>query len=145
MFIIDGPENDVLKRNHRVLNPVSRTSLKWISMTQRSSGYAFVLQSGQVSIPFETSVGYEVDESTGKGYLLTRFERFGASLLIEDRTGIQAYQFRDEEDESSWKRLAAEAVLIFGGSYNGPKSPPELYRVELDGKILTRRDFGYPS
>jgi hypothetical protein len=119
LFVIQAPENDLLKTNHKVVDPETGTTLKLISMTQRSGGYAFILQRGDVAIPFEMSRESGIDEKTGKEYMLTRFMTFGVSFLIESRTGIQAHRFQDSEDEHDWKRLAAEAVLIFGGCTTG--------------------------
>ena len=42
-----------------------------------------------------------------------------------------------------WRRIAAEALLIFGRDYNGFDLDPAYARVQIDDEILTRRDFGY--
>lgn len=73
-----------------------------------------------------------------------RFSSFGRSGETH-RLGYATYEFADETEEKHWKRIAAEALLIYGPSYLGMTFKDGYARVEVDGELLKRSDFGYSA
>lgn len=68
---------------------------------------------------------------------------FGTSIYLKGDRNVPNYEFSSDEEARRWRRIAAEAVLIFGLDYNGFNLAPDYVRVLLNGELLTRRDFGY--
>ena len=128
----------------RVLDPETGTTLEMVARTGRYPGKAFVLAHGDMEIPFQTTIEEScIDKGTGEEYYLSRFDGFGSSLYAQTFRVVPAVTFQNDEGLKKWKTLAAEALLIYGMHYTGFDVDPSYFRVELDGKILTRKDFGY--
>ena len=91
-------------------------------------------------IPFETTTEHRRDER-GKDYISVRFRTFGSKVHAE-RHGVGPYHFSGEEERRQAMILAVEALRTFGGNYSGPDNPEGFHRIEHDGRIYTKRDFG---
>ena len=126
----------------RVVDPERGISLELVALPGRKPGGAYVLRTPRVAVPFETS---EQDGLRDAGGLYRRitFTSFGSSFYASTRAGIPPALFESAEEEMALMMLAIEAILIFGDYYNGFASRPLFYRVEFDGRIFTRLDFGY--
>lgn len=68
---------------------------------------------------------------------------FGTSIYLKGDKDVPNYDFSSDEEARHWRRIAAEALLIFGTNYNGFDLDPAYARVLLNGELLTRGDFGY--
>jgi hypothetical protein len=97
-----------------------------------------------MQIPFHTEerTGL-IDPYTGKPYFTSEIVSFGTSIYLKGDRDVPNSVFRDDGVALEWRRVAAEAVLIFGLDYNGFDLDQEYVRVLFDGNLLTRRDFGY--
>jgi hypothetical protein len=97
-----------------------------------------------MQIPFHTKerAGL-VDEITGKPYFVTEIVSFGTSFYLRGDRYVPDCVFGNRDKALEWKRIAAEALLIYGLRYDGPSLDPDYTRVLLGGQLLTRRDFGY--
>ncbi len=94
-------------------------------------------------IPFECPSESNWDES-GNEYLVKRFQYFGGAAQAEYQAGILPYEFKDDAERREAMLLAVEAVLAYGGFYNGIEYPAGEYRVEFEGRLYTKSDFGLP-
>ena len=146
MFSIHKPQDDNLfGRKTRVVDTDRDISLQLKNTTGRELGGAFVLTHGDMQIPFHTKeqAGL-VDEVTGKPYFITEIVSFGTSFYLRGPRYVPDYLFGSRDNAGEWKRIAAEALLIYGCRYDGPNLDPDYTRLLLDGQLLTRRDFHYP-
>lgn len=57
--------------------------------------------------------------------------------------GIQPYTFSNDAEKQRWILLAAEALLVYGGFYNGDAMGEGYARVEVEGRAKTLKDFDY--
>ncbi len=134
MFSIYLPEGEPwYSTKRRVLDFDKGIALEYVrslGKEEEERGKAFVLSDGTTRIPFVTRIIFDVNPKTGETYFYSMIDSFN-------------HKFANAQDETRWRRTAAEALLIFGSIYNGFKHDPDSVRVELDGKLLTRRDFGY--
>ncbi|GAB3251457.1 hypothetical protein [Arthrobacter pigmenti] len=146
MFTIHAPDASIYAKTRRVLDPESGITLEFVGATGRSPGRAFILSQNEVAIPFDISFDRgAVDHSTGEEYTLMRFGSFGTSMWVRPWSDVPPYTFSSVAEEQKWKNIAAEALVVCGTSYNGLDFGPDHFRVELNGNILSRRDFGYTS
>lgn len=146
MFIIHAPDTSIYSKTRRVLDPESGTTLEFVGATGRTEGRVFILRQNDVAIPFDVSIDWGVvDDDSGEKYTLMRFASFGASIWVQRWSDVHSYTFSSAEEEREWKTIAAEALVVCGTSYDGPNFGPDHFRVELNGSILSRRDFGYTS
>lgn len=145
MFSIHRPDDDNwFGGKTRVVDAEREISLQFKNTTGRELGRAFVLAHADKQIPFHTKDRSGlVDEVTGKPYFVTEIVSFGTSLYLKGDRNVPDYVFGDRDKALHWKRIAAEALLIYGSRYDGPSLDPDYTRVLLDGELLTRRDFGY--
>lgn len=145
MFSIYVPEGEPRWSNkRRVLDADRDISLQLKALTGREPGMAFVLSHGSMRIPLHTAeqTGL-VDAVTGKPYFTSEIVSFGTSIYLKGDRDVPNYDFSSDEEARRWRRIAAEAILIFGLNYNGFALAPDYVRVVLNGELLTRRDFGY--
>lgn len=91
-------------------------------------------------IPFEILFDSRRDDG-GKEYIVQRFKTFGGSLSAE-RFGLKPYHFEDEEERRQAQFFAIEAVLAYGGFYDGFKHPDGHHQIEFEGRLYTKSDFG---
>lgn len=147
VFQIDSPEDDnLLQGKTRVVDVERDISLKFMNSTGREPGGAFVLTHGDMRIPFHTKqTSGLVDEETGAPYFISEIVSFGSSLYLKGDRDVPAYNFTSHDEGVKWRRVAAEALLIYGVRYDGPSLDPAYTRVLLEGELLTRRDFGYKN
>ena len=145
VFSIYLPEQEPWYSNkRRVLDRDRDISLRLAALTGRDPGKAFVLCHGHMHIPFHTEERSGlIDPATGKPYFTSEIVSFGTSIYLKGDRDVPNYVFRDDGAALEWRRVAAEAVLIFGLDYNGFDLDPGYVRVLLNGELLTRRDFGY--
>jgi len=138
------PDEPWYSNKRRVVDADRRISLHLKALTGRDPGKAFVLRHGNMSIPFHTEerTGL-VDPLTAKPYFSSEIISFGTSIYLKGNRNVPNHRFNDDDEARQWRHVAAEAVLIFGLDYNGFDLDQEYVRVLLDGKLLTRRDFGY--
>ena len=103
-----------------------------------------MLRHGNMCIPFHTElVAGLVDPDTGKPFFTSEIISFGTSIFLKGDRDVPNYEFSSDEEQRRWRRIAAEAVLIYGLAYDGLDLDPDYVRVILNGEVLTRRDFGY--
>ncbi|WP_327016445.1 hypothetical protein [Cryobacterium sp. MP_3.1] len=108
----------------------------------RIPGDGFLLTWGDRQIPFESLSSQVSDPVGGESYYLVKFTAFGVSAAVELRTKVNLYRFGSDEELATARRLAAEALLVYGLSCNGPTYPDGENRVELHGVELRLIDFG---
>ena len=71
--------------------------------------------------------------------------RFTANLgSIQIDILIEPYEFSDEETRARFLLLAAEALIVFGWSYDGFTQDEGFIRVDVGGRTLTLRDIAHP-
>lgn len=87
--------------------------------------------------------GGQIDAVTGKPYFFSEIVSFGTSIYLKGDRDVPNYEFGSDEEAKQWRRIAAEALLIYGRNYNGFDLDPDYARVLLNGELLTRRAFGY--
>lgn len=145
MFSIFVPEGEPWYSNkRRVLDTSRGLTLQFMASTGRDPGKAFVLTHGSIRIPFHTAEQSGLtDELTGGPFFVSEIVSFGTSIYLKGDRDVPNRRFGTDEEARQWRRIAAEAVLIFGLDYNGLDLAPEYARVLLNGELLTRRDFGY--
>ena len=130
----------------RVVDAERDVSLQFKNTTGRELGRAFVLTHGDMQIPFHTRERSGlVDEVTGKPYFVTEIVSFGTSFYLRGPRYVPDYVFGSRDKALAWKRIAVEALLIYGLRYDGPSLDPDYTRVLLDDQLITRRDFGYTN
>lgn len=145
MFSIYLPAREPWHSNkRRVLDAERNISLRLGALTGRDPGKAFVLTHGNIRIPLHTEerTGL-VDSETGRPFFTSEIVSFGTSIYLKGDRDVPNYEFSNDADARRWRRIAAEAVLIFGLDYNGFDLDADYVRVQLNGKLLSRRDFGY--
>ncbi len=145
MFSIYVPEGAPRwSTERRVVDAERDITLKFEAATGREPGKAFVLSHGSMHIPLHTAEqGGLIDAVTGKPYFFSEIVSFGTSIYLKGDRNVPNYDFSSDEEARRWRRIAAEALLIFGRNYNGFALAPDYVRVLLNGELLTRRDFGY--
>lgn len=94
------------------------------------------------TIPFTNRNEEIKDPATDDTYFITRFDSFGSTTLLQYSHGILPYRFKDAAEKSLLQMLAVEGLLVFGSFYNGDQQPNGKYRIELNGRLYTKNDFG---
>lgn len=56
---------------------------------------------------------------------------------------LPPYNFRDSEEERLAEQLIAEAMIIYGGFYNGETEPDGTYVVKIGSAVYTKRSFQF--
>jgi hypothetical protein len=145
MFAIDRPEDDNWYSGEtRVIDAERGLSLEFRNGTGRDLGGAFVLTHGGMEIPFHTrQSGSLIDEESGRPYFIVEIVTFGTSIYLKGDRDVPDYFFQSVEQSRMWRRIASEALLIYGLHYNGLQFDPDYIRVLLEDRLLTRKDFGY--
>lgn len=144
MFAVEPkPEGPPGPSKKWVIDHDRNLSLQVLVGLGRSNGQAFILVHNNITIPFNIMLDPgHIDPESGDPYFVMRFSSFGRSGAAH-RLGYATYEFADEAEEKHWKRIATEALLIYGPSYMGMKFKDSYTLVELDGELLKRSDFGY--
>jgi hypothetical protein len=106
-------------------------------------GVSFVLSWGGRVIPMDV-VRRQVHNPDSAPYLLSVFQTFGFSPAIKFRAGIKSFSFSSADEEHTARMLAVEALLVFGGNYDGLERPDGYNRVAFEGHEWILSDFGYP-
>ncbi len=113
------------------------------TLGREMSGSLFKLVWGDRIIPFECLSESKWDEN-GNEYFVQRLRYFGGAPRAEYDAGIMPYEFRDEVERREAMLLAVEAVLAYGSLYNGIEYTDGVFRIEFEGRIYTKSDFGLP-
>ena len=114
----------------------------------RAPGWVHLLGDGNNTIPFATREAWREfprDPLTGERFKITRIQSFGSLCAKDTATGslFLPHTFIDDDDRAQWLRIAAEATLVCGSTYNGMDYKDGYFRVELGGQLLRLSDFGY--
>ena len=143
MFVIESsiqPESNLEAR--AVVDVDRHVKLVYASGHGRMPGSAFVLTWGDRVIPFDASANEVRDAVSGDTYFRTTIQMFGASPSAENAVGARPFAFADEEERAAAYRLAVEALLVFGSSYDGLSKPDGYNRVLEGGREWRLSDFG---
>lgn len=144
MFSIFIPEGEPrYSPDRRVVDAERNISLEFMNATGRDPGKAFALTHEDMTIPFHTAESDGSDPETGDWYFASEIVSFGTSIYLKGDRNVPDCAFGSDEEARRWRRIAAEALLVFGRNYNGFAYPQAQVRVVLDDELLTRRDFGY--
>lgn len=142
MFHIEEMKKSGSERNRIVADHARGVWLQMLSSIGPEPGTVFKLVWGERVIPFEAVRDEQHQQGTSEVFFLTRFLTFGRSIFAKSRSGIDEYSFESPEERKQAQLLAVEALLIYGGHYDGDKRPEGYNRVELEGRVYTKRDFG---
>ena len=145
MFSILIPEDEPwYSPDRRVVDAERNISVEFRNATGRDPGKAFTLTHDDMTIPFHTAESDGTDPETGDWYFASEIVSFGTSIYLKADRNVPDHDFDSDEEAHRWRRIAAEALLVFGRDYNGFDYPPQRVRVVLNDELLTRHDFGYP-
>lgn len=116
MFSIYLPEGEPWYSTNRQVLYVDRDiSLQLLALTGREPGKAFVLRHGGRRVPLHTAEQSGlVDRVTGRPYFTSEIVSFGTIIYLKGDRNVPNYEFSSDEEARRWRRIAAEAVLIFG-------------------------------
>jgi hypothetical protein len=142
MFQIEAMERSGSGRNRIVVDHVRGVWLQMLTSIGPEPGTVFKLAWGERVIPFEAVRQEQHQHDFGEVYFLTRFLAFGRSIFAKSHSGIDEYAFESRQERTQAQMLAVEALLIYGGHYDGDKRPEGYNCVEFEGRIYTKRDFG---
>ena len=119
------------------------TSLETVgALTQESRQFMKLVWRGRVT-PFEIVRSQMRDESTGEVYYLTQFTRFPGAVVKKDYgDDVVFHRFASDEERREAQLLAVEALLVYGGIYDGEERPDGYNRVEFEGRLYRKSDFG---
>jgi hypothetical protein len=142
MFKIEVVEGG---RSHRVVDTDNGVYLEWLVTGSPYSTEVFNLVHPDGGIPFTTDRERGIDTETGLPFFVFKFQTFGSAPRAHINTKHLVYRtFIDDVEKHHWMKVATEALLVFGSSFNGLNTPnPRYVRVDFDGKIYTVEDFGY--
>lgn len=132
---------DPLLGRQYVADEDRKLKLQRVAGLPHRPGAAFILTAEDAVIPFEVTGDLLTDPESGQKYVLRRFEKFGASPTAKLFGNFQPCVFPDEETKQRLLLAAAEALLIFGWSYDGPSREDGFIRVDVGGRILTLHDI----
>ncbi|MFD1196997.1 hypothetical protein ACFQ3K_01460 [Brucella gallinifaecis] len=82
----------------------------------------------------------------GNEYIVEYISQFGGSPYVWNRKGesikIHAWHADSPEQEREAMLLAIEALLVYGGFYDGYEHADGIIRVEFESRLYTKSDFG---
>lgn len=104
-------------------------------------GRSFIFTVGDHKIPFDTVTDPVADERGT--HWLTQFDSFGASFTVARLVEIPEPKFASQSERDEAQSLAAEALLVFGQSYDGLDLPDGEVRVLWHEREWVLSDFGY--
>ncbi|MDP9984098.1 hypothetical protein J2W14_003521 [Pseudarthrobacter oxydans] len=142
MFRVEKTEDSLVPR---VADADAGVYLEWLVTGSRYTTEVFELVNASGGIPFTTSREYGVDPETGRKSTLFKFISFGSAPRAQSRAEhLVNRTFKDDDERRYWMRIATEALLVFGTSFNGLEAPYSGFtRVEMNGRSYTLGDFGY--
>lgn len=144
MFSLFIPEGEPwYSPERRVIDAERDITLEFMNGTGREPGKAFVLTHGAMMVSFHTAEFDGTDPKTDDWYFASEIVSFGTSIYLKGDRNVSDHAFETDVEARRWRRIAAEALLVFGRDYDGFDYPPQQVRVLLDGELLTRHDFGY--
>ncbi|MGN6307482.1 MAG: hypothetical protein ACTHNH_21900 [Mesorhizobium sp.] len=144
MFRIEPtPWNDPVlgKPQKRVIDHERDAWLQFVCSQRCGATVMKLVWHGNV-VPFERDRWEVSDEPIGEIWYRSRFGPFGASSAAKRWEGIEPYHFDDPHLRRQAQMLAVEALLVFSGHYNGDIRPDGYDRVEFDGRLYRKSDFG---
>ena len=143
MFSIHLPEGEPwCSDQRRVLDTERRISLQFTGGIGSEGVRGFLLTHGAMRLPFATTERTS-DAAGGRRYFVHEIVSFPDPFYVPAGSETTAGGFSSSDETNSWRRTAAEALLVFGRDYNGFDLDPDYARVQMEGERLTRRDFGY--
>ena len=142
------PEGSQGQPGRRVIDPDRNVWLQFIHGSRARVNTMKLVWKDEV-IPFEISLrGFKDDPPGGTSYVW-HFERFEGTTSAQNwgyvdpsKGGVTPYHFDDPSVRREAQLLAVEALLVYGGNYDGETSPDGYYRVEFEGKLYRKSDFG---
>jgi hypothetical protein len=139
MFVVEPSKE---KHAHALLVDHARDVwLRYGSTATNGSFKGFLLGWGEREIPFDVQTT-PLQDDTGQTYYLKRFISFGGSAAPRVTELMESYNFQDDTEREHATLLAIEAMIAFGGYYNGLDKPDGVHRIEHNGRIYTKKDFG---
>lgn len=120
-----------------VIDEERSTWLRFEMATGKDPGMVFKLKWEHRLIVFEATLETKVDDLTGSPFYLYKFQAFGESIFSH----VPSYEFADATELDAALLLTAEALITFGGFYNGDVAKEGEYRVAIKDKILRRGNF----
>jgi len=81
-------------------------------------------------------------DDEGKEYIVQHIYEFGGTGPL--RGSVKPWKAETPQRRREAMLLAVEALLAYGGLYDGYKKPDGLYRVEFEGRLYIKSDFGLP-
>lgn len=134
-----GPAGDTLM----VIDEERDVWLQYLGGLGSEPGSCFKLVWKGQAIGFDIRPDNQIDEE-GNDYTIRRLFGFGDSINAEAKDGIKPWRTKDDEDRRQAKLLAVEALLAYGGFYDGYKHLDGIYRIEFEGRFYTKSDFDLP-
>ena len=144
MFRIEPtPWNDPVlgKPQKRVIDHERDAWLQFVLRKRNSTRVLKLVWKGNV-IPFEAIRTEVRDEPPGEIWYCWRLGVFGGTIAAKLWDGTEPYEFGSPQLRRQVQMLAVEALLVFGGHYNGDIRPDGYDRVEFDGRLYRKSDFG---
>jgi hypothetical protein len=143
VFSIHLPEGEPwYSDQRRVLDTERRISLQFTGGIGSEGVRGFLLSHRAMRLPFATAERTS-DAEGGPRYFVYEIVSFPAPFYVPAGSETPAGGFSSSDETNSWRRTAAEALLVFGRDYNGFDLDADYARVQMEGELLTRRDFGY--
>lgn len=143
MFSIEKtPESGEFRGKKYVVDHDRNVWLEYVSGHGPHPGGAFHLKWGAHSIGFDT----DYTEFPDGNYVVETIRNFGNSIDAEMHLGVRQYIFDDPQTRREAEALAAEALVVFGGYYNGMAVPDGRYRIRIgrtSDEYFTLSTFGY--
>jgi hypothetical protein len=131
----------------RVVDHDRFVSLRCASELGDESGATMVMTWLGRVIVFEIMCEFVSAPPGGRPHSVITLSSFGTSSLAIYHPGMQRYVLDNPERYRRARMLAAEALLLFGTSYDGERRPEGYYRVVLDDDggraVYTLKSFGY--
>ena len=135
---------DPEKYGHKgVVDEGRNASFRYVSGMGPTPQESALLTWGDRQIPLAYQTLIQVDVKTGKKYGQYAFVSFGDSWKVADVLGIGPYEFRNDEERSQARILAAEGLLAMLYKYVTGPWQSDGNRVLTEGREWRASDFGY--
>jgi len=144
MFRIEPtPWNDPVlgKPQKRVIDHERDVWLQFVCSQRDGTRVMKLVWNGNI-IPFEVIQTEVRDEPPGEIWYCSKFGSFGASDAAKSWEGIDPYRFDNPLLRRQAEMLAVETLLVFGDHYNGDIRPDGYSRIEFEGRLYRKSDFG---
>lgn len=142
MFVIEDALDYAGHPSHAVVDHERRATLQLLAGNGREPGYVFTLETANMLIPFDVSTKVETTGSGEYRYIKT-FVTFGYSPRARLLADVKQTLFQSKDERDNLQLLATEALLIYGGFYDGLSRPEGSVCVDWRGKRYSLASFGY--